>query len=74
MSTSTFFTETYGGFHIDFLNDLTGDRLWERFWNNDLFLNIYDFWCLRRHGYLIDNYLKRNSFLKKIIRKKNKGK
>ena len=70
MSTSTFFTETYGGFHIDFLNDLTGDRLWERFWNNDLFLNIYDFWCLRRHGYLIENYLKRNSFLKKIIRKK----
>ena len=38
MSTSTFSTETYGGFRIDFLNDLTGDRSWERFWNNDFFL------------------------------------
>ena len=73
MSTSTFSTETYGGFRIDFLNDLTGDRSWERFWNNDLFLNIYDFSCLYRHGYSKDNYLQRNSFLKKIIRKKIRG-
>ena len=73
MSTSTFFTKTYGGFCIDFFNDLTVENLWNRLWNKDLFLNIYDFWCLHRHSYLIDDYVQRNSMLKKIIRKKIRG-
>ena len=73
MSASSFAIETYGGFRKDFLNDLSGLELFDRFWNEHLFLNIYDFWSLRRHGYLVDNYRQRNRFLKKIIRSKVKG-
>ena len=73
MSTSTFFTETYGGFRIYFLNDLNGKELLNRLWSNDLFLNIYDYWSIHRHGYLLGNYLERNKMLKKIIRQKLSG-
>ena len=73
MSAPSFVTETYGGFRKDFLNNLIGGELWDRFWNEQLFLNLYDFWSLRQHGYLVDNYQQRNIFLKKIIRKKVKG-
>ena len=71
MSTSlSFLTENYGGFRINFLNDLTGFDLWDRLEGNHLFLNLYDFWSIRRHGYLIDNYIQRNTFLKLIIKRK----
>ena len=73
MSASSFSTETCGGFRKDFLNDLCGGELWDRFWNEHLFLNLCDFWSLRRHPYLVDNYRQRNRFLKKIIRSKVKG-
>lgn len=47
MSADSFATETYGEFRKDFLNDLSGGELWDRFWNEYLFLNLYDFWSLR---------------------------
>ena len=70
---SKFVTETYGGFGIDFLNDFTGSELWKRLKSNHLFLNIYDFWSIRRHGYLIDNYYQKSSTFKKVIRDKLRG-
>ena len=36
-------TETYGDFGVDFLHDESGEKLW----GDDLFLNSYDFWCVR---------------------------
>ena len=73
MSSLSFATETYGGFRKGFLNDSTGEELFDGFWNEHLFLNLYDFWSLRRHEYLVDNYQQRNTFLKKIIRFKVKA-
>ena len=45
----------------------------KKLYHDNLFLNIYDFWSIRRHGYLIDNYYQKNSVLKKIIRDKLRG-
>ena len=70
MPSSRFLTETYGGFRINFLNELTGGELWDSLMGNELFFNLYDFWCIWKHGYLIDNYDQRNTFLKHIIRRK----
>ena len=39
-------------------------------WGEHLFLNIYDFWVIRRDRFLLGDYKKKNSLLKKIIRKK----
>ena len=62
-------TETYGDFRLDSLHDENGERLWE----DNLFLNIYDFWCVCKDGFLLMNYRKKNSLLKRIIRKKMRG-
>ena len=66
MSASNFQTETYAGFRKEFLKEVSGGELWDRLEGDHLFLNIYDFWCVRRHKLLVDNYAQRNSFLKKI--------
>ena len=58
--------ETYGDFRVEFLHDEKGEKLW----SNSLFLNIYDFWCIRRDGFLLRTYKAKNSLLKRIIRKK----
>ena len=42
-------TEPYGDFRVDFLHDDNGEKLWD----DNLFLNIYDFWCIRRDGFLL---------------------
>ena len=73
MSASNFFTETYGGIRLEFLKNVDGGELWDRLWSDHLFLNFYDFWCIRQHGYLVDNYQQKNKFLKKIIRRKVRG-
>ena len=73
MSASNFLTETYGGIRLEFLKNVDGKELWDRLWGDHLFLNLYDFWCIRQHGYLVDNYQQKNKFLKKIIRRKVKG-
>ena len=57
--------ETYADFRVAFLHDENGEKLWEE----DLFLNLYDFWVLCRDGFLLKTYKIRNA-LKKIIRKK----
>ena len=62
-------TETYGGFRVEFLHDESGKSLW----GDNLFLNIYDYWCIRLLGYLLTDYKKENSLLKRIIRKKLRG-
>ena len=59
-------TETYADFRTDFLHDESGKMLW----GEHLFLNIYDFWVIRRDRFLLGDYKKKNSLLKKIIRKK----
>ena len=61
--------ETYADFRVAFLDDENGRKLWEE----DLFLNMYDFWCLRRDGFLLKTYKTKNGLLKKIIRKKVRG-
>ena len=38
-----------------------------------MFLNIYDFWCVRRDGFLLKDYRTKNSLLKRKIRKKLRG-
>ena len=62
-------TETHGDFRLDFLYDERGKRLWD----DNLFLNIYDFWCVRRNGFLLKDYRTKNSLLKRIISKKMRG-
>ena len=58
--------KTYGGFRLSFLHsDNKKD-----FWNDSLFLNLYNFWQLRRDGFLLKTYKKKNSLLKKIIHRK----
>ena len=62
-------TETYAGFRLSFLHsDNKKDFL-----NDCLFLNLYDFWQLRRNGFLLKTYKTKNSLLKRIIRRKVKG-
>ena len=61
--------ETYGDFRVDFLHDESGEKLW----GDNLFLNIYDFWCIRRDGFLLKDYKTNNSLLIRIIRKKMRG-
>ena len=61
--------KTYGDFQVEFLHDEKGEKLW----SNSLFLNIYDFWCIRRDGFLLRTYKAKNSLLKRIIRKKMRG-
>ena len=48
-------TETYADFRTDFLHDESGKMLW----GEHLFLNIYDFWVIRRDGFLLGNYKKK---------------
>ena len=62
-------TEMYGDFRADFLHDEGGEKVW----GDNLFLNIYDFWCVRRDGFLLKDYRTKNSLLKRIIRKKMRG-
>ena len=45
----------------------------EKLWGGNLFLNIYDFWCIRRDGFLLKDYKTKNSLLKRIIGKKMRG-
>ena len=66
MSTSNFLTETYGGIQLEFLKNVDGGELWDCLWSDHLFLNLYDFWCIRQYRHLIDNYQQKNKFLKKI--------
>ena len=61
--------ETYGDFRVDFLHDESGEKLR----GDNLFLNIYDFWCIRRDGFLLKDYKTNNSLLIRIIRKKMRG-
>ena len=62
-------TETYAGFRLSFLHsDNKKDFL-----NDCLFLNLYDFWQLRRNGFLLKTYKTKNSLLKRIIRRKVNG-
>ena len=44
--------ETYADFRVAFLHDENGGKLWEE----DLFLNLYDFWVLRRDGFSLKTY------------------
>ena len=62
-------TEMYGDFRVDFLHDEGGEKVW----GDNLFLNIYDFWCVHRDGFLLKDYRTKNSLLKRIIRKKMRG-
>ena len=73
MSASSFVTETYGGIRLEFLKKVDGSKLWALLWSSHLFSNLYDFWTMRRHRHLVDNYQQKNKFLKKIIRRKVKG-
>ena len=50
-------TETYGDFRVDFLHDESEEKLW----GDNLFLNIYDFWCIHRDGFLLKDYKTKNS-------------
>ena len=59
-------TEKYGDFRVDFLHDESGEKLWD----DNLFLNIYDFWCVHRDGFLLEDYRTKTSLLKRKIRKK----
>ena len=61
--------ETYADFRVAFLHDENGGKLWEK----DLFLNLYDFWVLRRDEFFLKTYKIKNALLKKIIRKKVTG-
>ena len=65
--------ETYAGFRIEFLKEVSGSKLWNGLRHDHLFLNIYNFWCLRRYKHLVDNYAQRNTFLKKIIKLQVRG-
>ena len=38
-----------------------------------MFLNLYDFWCLRRDGFLLKTCKTKNVLLKNIVRKKVMG-
>ena len=61
--------ETYGDFRVEFLHDSTGEKIKE----NRLFLNLYDLWSLQRDGFLLGTYKPRSILLKKIIKKKLRG-
>ena len=53
--------ETYADFRVAFLHDENGGKLWEE----DLFLNLYDFWVLRRDGIFIENVQNKKCVIKK---------
>ena len=53
--------ETYVDFRVAFLHDENGGKLWEE----DLFLNLYDFWVLRRDGFLLKTYKIKKYVIKK---------
>ena len=57
-------TETYGSFRVEFLYDEDGEILKE----NDLFLNFYDLWTVRRSGFLLETYELKIVKLNKIIK------
>ena len=61
--------ETYADFRVAFLHNEDGGKLWEE----DLFLNLYDFWCFHSHGFLLKTYKTKNTLLKKIIHEKVRG-
>ena len=61
--------ETYWDFRVEFLHNGSGEKLW----GDNLFLNIYDFWCIGRDGFLLKDYKTKNSLLRRIIRKKMRG-
>lgn len=61
--------ETYGDFRVEFLHDSTGEKIKE----NQLFLNLYDLWSLQRDAFLLETYKPRSILLKKIIKKKLRG-
>ena len=63
------YLETYGDFRVEFLHDSTGEKIKE----NRLFLNLYDLWSLQRDGFLLGTYKPRSILLKKIIKKKLRG-
>ena len=42
-------TETYGDFRVEFLHDEKVEKLS----GTGLFFNLYDFWHLRRDGFLL---------------------
>lgn len=60
-------TETYGNFRVEFLHDEKVEKLS----GTGLFFNLYDFWHLRRDGFLLRTYKAKNLLLKKIIHKKS---
>ena len=62
-------TETYRDFQVDFLHNKSGEKLWA----DDLFLNVYHFWCIRQDGFLLKDYRTKNLLLKRIISKKLRG-
>ena len=61
--------ETYADFRVAFIHDENGGKLREE----DLFLNLYDFWVLRRDGFLLKTYKTKNALSKKVISKKVRG-
>ena len=63
-------TETYSTFRVEFLHDEDGEILKE----NDLFFNLYDLWTVSRSGFLLETYELKIVKLKKIIKKKWRGK
>ena len=63
-------TETYGSFRVEFLHDEDGEILKE----NNLFFNLYDLWTVSRSGFLLETYELKIVQLKKIIKKKWRGK
>ena len=63
-------TETYGSFRVEFLHDQDGEILKE----NYLFFNLYDLWTVNCSGFLLETYKLKIVKLKKIIKKKWRGK
>ena len=61
--------ETYGDFRVEFLHDGSREKLRE----NSLFLNLYDLWCLRRNGFLLQTYKLKLILLKKLIKRRLRG-
>ena len=63
-------TETYGSFRVELLHDKNGEILRE----NSLFFNLYDLWTIHRSGFLLGTYKSKIVKLKKIVKRKLKGK
>ena len=61
--------KTYGGFRLSFLHsDNKKD-----FWNDSLFLNLYNFWQLPRDGFLLKTYKKKEFIVEKNYSSKSEG-